>query len=111
MIPRTCKWGQVHISPTRKKRTRPHLSDPRNQDASVQGTGLAHAIPADALTMRRLRRPRPHAAIGAGAIHIGPPAHSCDLRIGVVCKPLHSDPFRTVEFLHRAVVRWRSRGG
>ena len=26
MIPRTCKWGQVHISPTRKKRTRPHLS-------------------------------------------------------------------------------------
>ncbi len=33
--------------------------------------------------MPRLRRPRRLVATGAGAIRIRPPAHSCDLRIGV----------------------------
>ena len=32
----------------------------RHQDAAVPGTGLADAIPADAVTMRRFRQPLPH---------------------------------------------------
>ncbi len=54
-----------------------------NQEATVRGTGLARAVPAGAVTMRRRRRPRSRAAIGTGAIRVVPTAHSCDLRIGV----------------------------
>ena len=68
-----------------------------HQEATVRGTGLARAVPAGAVTMRRLRRPRSLAAIGTGAIRVVPTAHSCDLRIGVGKRP--SDGLRPQRIL------------
>ena len=40
----------------------------RHQDASVPDARYTHAVLADAVTMRRLHRPRSLVAIGAGAV-------------------------------------------
>ena len=53
----------------------------RYQDGTLQSSGLAYAIPSDAITMHRLRWPRSLAAIGANAMRAQSSAHSCDLSI------------------------------
>ena len=64
----------------------------RHQDGPLQGAGLAPAIPANAVTMRRPRRAECLIAAGAGAVHAKAPVHSGDMCIGVACRALHSDP-------------------
>ena len=53
----------------------------RFKDGTLQSSGLAYAIPSDAITMHRLRWPRRLAAIGANAMRAQSFAHSCDLSI------------------------------
>jgi hypothetical protein len=56
----------------------------RSQDASVQSTGFAHAVAADAVTMWRRRRPLSLTTIGVGAVNRLASVHSFHLRIGSV---------------------------
>ena len=60
----------------------------RSQDASVQSTGFAHAVAADAVTMWRRRRPLSLTTIGVGAVNRLASVHSFHLRIGSACCPL-----------------------
>lgn len=68
----------------------------RYQHAQVPGARLAHAVPADAVTMHGKLRSPTSTATGAGPIILVPTAHSCDLRIGGVTGHSRVDPDRAI---------------
>ena len=59
-----------------------HLTE--HQDGPLQGPGLAAAVPANAVTMRRTHRAEQLIAAGRGAGNLEAPVHSRVMCIGVV---------------------------
>ena len=92
-------------APICRSRTRDEREGPltaggaRHQDGPLQGAKLAAAVPANAVTMRRHRRPQWHIAARAGVGNVGASVHSRDVCIAVGRRRPHQSLGRA---LHRS---------